>query len=96
MVPPPPFNRAMSIKAPAKPENVVAPPMHQADAKIISVVPQAPVFKPKRPVTKEEIMAKLTGHIKAKMTAPPPPFLKSMTIKAPTNVPSAPALPVIP
>jgi hypothetical protein len=39
MVPPPPFNRAMSIKAPAKPENVVAPPMHQADAKIISVVP---------------------------------------------------------
>jgi hypothetical protein len=34
----------------------------------------------------------LKGHIKAKMTkpVPPPPFSKSMTIKAPQHVPKAP------
>jgi hypothetical protein len=54
MAPPPPFSKAMGLPAP--PKNVIQPPLHVKGARVSAVIPSAPLFKPKKPVTKEDIM----------------------------------------
>ena len=81
MIPPPPFTKAMAIPAPVV-QNKVNAPFHQPGARVSSVIPTPPPFKPKKPRTQAEIMALLQGHIRAKMV-PPPPFSKAMAIPPP-------------
>ena len=50
MIPPPPFSKAMAVAAPVI-ENKANAPYHQPGARISTVIPTPPPFKPKKPRT---------------------------------------------